>query len=118
MVLMASAIGFAVHAILWGWSMGPALLFQPMVLLVMLGPALLPTIVIAILIGVSDRFDDWFWVLAAVTLVFVLEQIIFWSWRNSVDDRLGYSFFYLMPILGGWPLAAVSYGMADAWTER
>lgn len=118
MILLAFGVGFAVHAILWGWSMGPSILFQPQTLLVMLGPALLPTVTLAILIGSSDRYDDWFWVLVVTSLVFVLEQIDFWLWRGTVDDALGYSVFSLMPILGGWPLAAISYAMADAWTER
>lgn len=103
---------------MWGWGMGLANLFNPEILLWMLGPALLPTMVAGLMIAASDTYDDWFWVGAIAALVFVLEQVVFWTLRSMIDDSLGFSFLLMMPILGGFPLAFISYGVADAWRGR
>lgn len=118
MALVALAVGFGVHALIWGWGMGLANLFNPNLLLPMLGPALLPAFVAGIMIAASDTYDDWFWIGAIAALVFVFQQVVFWIWRSTINDSLGYSFFLMMPILSGFPLALISYGVADALRER
>ncbi len=117
MVIMAAIIGLAAHSLLWFGSLGPAI-FWPLPLLFMLGPALLPTTVVALLIGISTHHDRWSRVLAVATLVFVLEQIVFWLWHGTVDDTFGYSMLYFLPIFGGWFLAVACYGAVKFWRAR
>ena len=116
--LVAVAIGVFVHFALWFWFPGPAFIFRPEVLVPMLGPALLPAAVVTLFVAASDRFDEWLWVVGLSVLIFAIEQAVFWTWRSILDDTYGFEFIYITPILGGLPLALISYAVAVGWSEH
>lgn len=101
-------------ALLWVPAMGGTF-FNPAVWVTLFGPAIPPSLVNAVLMAASARFTTWRSVIWVTVAVFALEHAIFWTWRSTINDELGFSLFWLLPIMLGLPLALIAFGILGAW---
>lgn len=84
----------------------------------MIGPALLPSLAVAIGASFSERFDHWLWAVAIAIVVTALECLLFWWFWDVLDDGLGYTIMLLFPILAGLPIALISYAVTRIRLRR